>query len=948
MGVVVGRSEELAQVRRALTEARAGQGRLLLVTGPAGIGKTVVAEAACAAARGERMGVALGYAVDDPGAPPLWPWLRAMRDWPEATRLLPARSADQNPAARFELFVAVADVIRDRSGPDGLLLVLEDMHWADHTSVLLVRHLVAELRHSRVAMLLTSREGAHGPLADAEPDLLRSDAAVSVALAGLTAADVAAWVPHLPGGHLEPGRRAATLWRATSGNPLLVRLLAEELGRRDLPVEDDEVGRLVGQRPRLRRVVAARLDPLDVEAREVAEAAAVLGERVAPDVLAEVVGERDDRVRALLDELVAVGLLQDSAPGELRFQHALVRDAVYAGVPTERRRTLHRAAAAALEATTGTGPGSGSTTGITAPRTAAGSIAHHWHRAGGQEDARRCARWAEVADDEARACLAFDDAVGFAALAVEAARRSGASGEALAGALVRLAEAQFLGDRVPEALRTCQEAAALAEAAGRSDLLASAALVVQGLGDPGANRVVTELGTRALACVDAGDRAVRARLLAQLAVGAAETDQGARAGALAEEALAEAERSGDQDAILDSIAARHLTISVPHTVRERLDLGRRAVELGAAARRPVAALWGHLWRLDAAFQLGNMAAVDEELAQVEAVARRHGSVLARWHHLRYRAVREALVGDFATARATNDAARVVAEQIGDLGMAGMDHAFRIELMRVRGVYDDEPQAWEWMLAHAPPFPVVQVARPMLHALAGDLDSARAEFEQFRHLPSTYPVGVRWAGTIGQVAAVAVILEDAEVCAEAYDLFLPFAHEYSGDGSGGVFSDGAVARSLGDYARVAGRPDLAVRHYRDAVALNARIGARPFTALSRLGLAQALLEPDGSPGDDSREEVRQLLAAAVGELRRLDMPGPLATAERLLGALPPTAGPLTPREREVAGLVAEGLSNRAIAQRLYLSERTVETHVRHVLAKLGLTSRAEVVAWVLRR
>ena len=101
--------------------------------------------------------------------------------------------------------------------------------------------------------------------------------------------------------------------------------------------------------------------------------------------------------------------------------------------------------------------------------------------------------------------------------------------------------------------------------------------------------------------------------------------------------------------------------------------------------------------------------------------------------------------------------------------------------------------------------------------------------------------MRWAGTVGQIGKTAVVLGDAEVCAQAYELFLPFADQYSGDGSGGIFSEGAVARLIGDFARVAGRPADALAHYRVGMAMNARIGARPFAALSRLGLAQALVD-----------------------------------------------------------------------------------------------------------
>jgi ATP/maltotriose-dependent transcriptional regulator MalT len=232
----------------------------------------------------------------------------------------------------------------------------------------------------------------------------------------------------------------------------------------------------------------------------------------------------------------------------------------------------------------------------------------------------------------------------------------------------------------------------------------------------------------------------------------------------------------------------------------------------------------------------------------------------------------------------------------------------------------------------------------VHALQGEIERARSEFAEFRRLPETYPVGLRWWGTMGQIALAAELLDDVEVAGAVYAALLPIAHYYSGDGSGGVFSHGAVARVVADAARVAGRHDDAVRLYPDAVAMNARIGARPFTALSRLGWAESLLARGRA---EELPMAVELGRAAAAEFRRLDMPGPLTRAARVIedGERARRAvSPLTEREAEVAALVAAALSNRQIAERLVLSERTVESHVRSILGKLGFTSRTEIATW----
>jgi DNA-binding CsgD family transcriptional regulator len=937
MAAIVGRAGELAEIDRTLADVRAGTGRLMLVSGPAGIGKSRLADAAAEHAARLGMTVSAGYAIDDPGAPPMWPWSRVLRGWPGAGAVLETGvgSGEPDPAARFRLFVAVAERLSAAAGDAGLLVVLEDMHWADLLSVLLLRHLAAEIGRQRLGVLVTFRAAVECPLHDALPDLVRGDVARPLTVPALTAADVTQWLPMLTG--VSDDVLAASLHARTGGNPLLVRLLAEEVTGHGDGHGPEGFARLLGERPQLRRLVTAKLEPLSSDARALIGAASILGERLAPELLADVVGEPIERVAALLDEAAAVGVVTATA-AELQFTHALVRDAAYAELPPARRAQLHRRAARALEAS-----------GL--PGTA-GSIAHHWHRTPGPDAVEQCRVWAERADDHARAVLAYEDAARFAQLAVDCARRTGRAGVQLAEQLLRLAEAQSLASDVTASVTACTEAADLAAALGRADLLARAALVVHGTGNAEAVSVMAVLCERALGMLPAGELATRSRLKSQLVVGLAYTPAGPPPADLAAEALAEARASGDPTAVLEALAARHLAIAVPQQVEERLELGREAVALGSAGAHPIAALWGHLWRVDAAYQLGNLAEVDRELAEIDRIARVQRSPLARWHHHRYSAVGHVLAGRFDEARARDEAAGELARRLGDFSMVAMHFAFAVELALTCGAPELVPDGWEAALAQAPPIALVRVAYPIVHAIEGRLDEARAEFAEFRQLPATLPVGTRWAATLIQIARLADLLDDGEVAAALYERLAPLAVYYGGDGSGGVFSQGAMARVVGDVARVGGDLDAAIGHYQDAVAMNERIGARPFTALSRLGWARALMSRDaaGTQGGHDLDRAAELLAAAAAEFRRLGMPGPLRRADLLLGDLARArraASPLSTREAEVAALVAQALSNRDIAARLFLSERTVESHVRSILGKLGFTTRTEIATWAVR-
>lgn len=597
---------------------------------------------------------------------------------------------------------------------------------------------------------------------------------------------------------------------------------------------------------------------------------------------------------------------------------------------------MHRCAAIVLS--DGAGPGR------------AGSVALHWHRAGGPDVVAERVRWAVRAGDEARGLRAFDDAAGFAALAVRANDGRPPDAPRDAELLIRLAEARYLAGRVGDAVEDCVRAADLAEPGGRSDLLARAALVVHGVGDPATLRTVVRLSERALRLLPPTAHATRARLRAQLAVGMAEASAGeapeVSPAGLAADALAEAELSGDGTAVLEALAARHQCITGLTTVAERLELGRRAVELGDASSRPIAALWGHLWRAEGALQLGNMVEFRREVAAVDDIARYGGSALARWHHHRWAAVIGAFTGDFAQARAENAAGRALATRMGDVSGVGMSIAFGVQLALVRRDGGEIDPCVDEFVRAAPPLPIVRLTTPIVHALAGRMDEARVVFEPLRPLVCDYRAGLRWTATIYQLGLCAELLGDAETAGRCYELLASSARQYAVDGSGLPFFHGSLARVLAGFALISGRTDDAVRLFREGLAMDTRIGARPYVALGRLGLAKALL----AAGGRDLTEAAASAAAACAELRRLDMAAPGAQAAALVAEIAArrrAASPLTPREEDVVRLVARAMTNREIAAELVLSERTVETHVRNVLAKLGLASRTEIAVWALR-
>ncbi|MET0863113.1 MAG: AAA family ATPase [Nakamurella sp.] len=936
MSVLAGRRIELVEIDAALTDARAGRGGLIVLSGEPGIGKSRLAQEAISRAQSAGMSTARGHATDDPGAPPLWPWRRVGRDIDAVGRVLAAAGdIGTDAVARFGLFEAVASALAGAAVNGGLAILLEDLQWADPPTIALVRHLTADITTVPILLVVTARAvGAGSAWSATFPDLLRAAGTRSLVLSGLSEPAIAQWLRSTTE-RAEWAPYAEQLRIRSNGNPLYVSLLTADPPGPDGGRVLDQV---VASRPDLRAVVLATVATLSPPCRRMLETAALLGEQLSPRLLAQVIDESEQDTSVRLVEAMAAGVVLDTDTGPA-FAHALIRDSMATAIPLDRRADLHRIIALALEQD----PADSS----------AGSIAEHWRLAGGSDAAGRCVFWSRRAADLAAAGFAHDTAVAYAELALRRAHSLARPAGELAELTVELAERQMAAADLRSAIDSCQAAADLAERAGRADLLARAALVINGVGDVEAARVVNDLNLRALAMLPTTEAVLRARLLAQQAIAAAEAGGGRWAAELAAEAVTAAQESGDPTAELEALAARHLSITMPETVDERAQIARRAIALGRTVGGPMPSLWGYLWQIDVHFQRGELDRIDEDLSAIDAIASRRRFPLARWHSQRIRAARAALQGDFELAYRINNESLLLANRMRDISMIGVAHALTVVLAVVRGDTGRLAPDILQMLRGGPPLPLVRALLLVLLALLEEKAEATSLLDELRFLIDDLPVGPRWAGTLALIGLAATLLDDRDAAERVYHQLLPSAGYYDGDGSGTIFSTGANARAVGELALTAGRVDEAVGHFADAVIANQRLGARPFVALSRIGWARALRSRATDPAlaaVRSKGDLRlaaDLARQAAAEFRRLDMPGPLAVADDLLTQLAGDArheNPLTTRESEIAALIAQQQSNKEIATRLVVSERTVESHVRNILGKLNLASRVEIADW----
>ena len=970
----VGRTAELGELRAALTEALGGSSRAVLITGEPGIGKTALAIRLAGEAEGLGVPVRWGRGSEREGAPAFWPWIQIVRDQllrsdpadrkrleryaaplyqmmpqlkrpDQRMRTAPAPtggSTDDSGEARFRLFDATSSFLRVTAGERGLVIVLDDAHWADAPTLLLLRHLVRELGRDPVLFVVSFREeeaAADAPAAAALAELAGAPEAQWIRLKGLDRAELAQQLAAIVG-QLTGAALAARIHDATGGNPFyaaeLVRMLRSE-GRLANPVAllpDQPLGLPQG----VREVLQRRLDRLSVESRRSLELASLVGTTFAFEFLARASGAEPERILGLLDEAVGTQLLDQvpERPGWFRFPHALVRETLFEGLGAVDRLRHHRRIAQTLEREWQEAPVEGADT--------MSRLASHWQQAG---DGPRAIRYARMAAGEATKQLGYEEAARLYRLALGQAVTGGLDVGGRCEVLLDLATAEYRCGNVRRAMEAFVQAADLARRSGRPSLLAGAPLIVQDIGDPEVNASLLRACEGILAGADGADGAdglddaVRARLLAQRAVALCESGRLDDALPDSERAMELAERSGDPELMAAVLPARHRALAGPDWPLERLDLAEQALGLARSLAAPIEELWARVWRTNVFWELGDIASVDAEIDRLANLAHSLRNPLAKWHLKRFQAARALMVGRYEEAAALSEEATAGFPQ--DNFVAQILHLWFMSAIDVdRGEF-----TWmgshRWKVEDMPSTLVWWSTLSWFLLSVGRRDEALAYYEQARGSLRRVPRDARWMVTLVLLAQVSSQLEDRETAEICYRELLPFEDRFSASGGGTVACLGSVALFLGMAAMTLGRFDDSEGHLRRAIQRNTAVGARPWAARAELVMAE-LLQRQGR----ARGQALDLAQRAARTATALGMRVLQTRAEAVIDDLTAAKGLvlLSRREREVAALVARGLTNREIARTLFLSERTAENHVQHILTKLGFGARAQIAAWAV--
>ncbi|WP_448616238.1 BTAD domain-containing putative transcriptional regulator [Modestobacter sp. URMC 112] len=790
--------------------------RLVWLTGEPGAGKTTLADAVASVLADRGWRVARGHCPEVDGAPPGWAWS-------EVTRAL--GSEDPLDAARTAFWTAraLADRLREASSGRPVFVVLDDVHRADDLTLQLLRSVADSLAGERVVVLATQRTGEGGEALAATRAALAGRTTLHLALTGLDEAGVAL-LAQQHGLTDASAEEVALLRERTGGNPLFVRELTRLL------VAEGRTAARTGVPEGVRDVLRRRVERLPGPVGTTLRQAAVLGREVDVDLLAAVAGRDEDELLDALEAAVLAGLLDEPAPGRVRFTHALVRDTLYDATPLLRRSRMHGTALAALQAAGGADPT---------------TLAHHAVAAASPSSAAGAVPLVVAAARAVEALGAYGDAARqwASALRVQelAGPRSGGDAAVL-DLLVPSISAHARAGDIVSARAQQRTAVRLATRLGSRTRLVDAlaawdAPLVWTVRDDGAQD--PELLSPLLDLLEgpaAGELPddVRCRLLIALFREVEGVDH-ARAATASERALALARGAAGPDAdrlLCLALNARGYFALGPDLAAEREALADEY--LAAAAHQPDHRAVAHWLSFLAVAARTDLAAARRHVDTAVALAG-NGQLGHLLGAVRvFSAALLVLAGRAEEGRAGYEAAAAQLAEAGAMngGMLAMIGRFAAGFSR--GDLSAALPDLAWLHTAMPGALGDAVVLTFLDA--GRADDARAAWAIRRPIPRDY----YWLSTTTLRAHAAVALGDLEVARAAYTELLPWAGRVAGLDNGTLVV-GPVDEALAVVADAVGDRAAAAGHRRDAETLRAELRSQ----LAAVGLGDEFGRPSGS-------------------------------------------------------------------------------------------------------
>jgi DNA-binding CsgD family transcriptional regulator len=979
--VFVGRQRELQALRAHLNGAFAGVGSLAMLVGEAGIGKTSTARAFAAFVRERGLVVLWGSCFEGEWSPPYGPWVEALGEYartcpperlqrelglgaPPLVQLIPQVRAILPDAPlptplppdeeRFRLYEAVAQFLLTIAQEQPVVLVLDDLHWADSDSLRLLRYVARFVSRSRLVVVGTYREPdveLHRQpfLSEVLAVLRRETDYERIAIRGLAEEEVAAYLDQV--GQQLPRALVRAIYAETNGNPFYTRevfrhLIEEEkiiprAGRwsTDLSVSD------LGIPEGVRQVLDRRVSRLSQETQRLLRFASAFTGGFTFQVLQALTGLPEETLLNSLDEALQAGLIRTTGEGvTYDFAHAIVRHTLYDELNPDRRARLHRRIVLALE-------------GVYAgcAMDYAAELAAQYHASAILPGAEQGIAYCLAAAEQARAGYALERAVVFLRMARDLL--PGDAPEASADLLCQLAIAEAEALLLSNAHRSAEEALARLSASGTEPKALAAFLVVvaQALKDGGAPHALWEpLVQRGLALV--GDE--RDLLWARLTLLQDWTEPIATGTINAgwwkgydPQAVAIARGSGDEDDYARSLE--------PYDWRTREETDA-VLALSRTWQRPAAILRAlDVVARDLAFRHGAFRQAAERFEELLTTSRHYGSIPGQAEALLQLTACQLVLGEVALAQHTAQRVREMVARLGsmhrlrvviEVGLA-TGFAYYLDgdwpaLATAATQFVESPEA-----AQSPLGLFVAANAANNHSRAGNLTEARRILSALLAvLPAMPPTMYVHNGTVNIAATSVWELGAVECAATCRQLAL----DLIATGIGGHFM-GSHELTVARMAVLLGDMAEASTYFERARTELAASGRRPLRAIVDYDEALALLR--ASAAEPVR--VSLLLDAALAQFSTLGMEAwrkrTLEQQEQLALRRRPASSReqvypdgLTSREVEVLRLLAEGKTNKEIAAALVVSVPTVQRHIANIYGKIGARGRADATVYTIRR
>jgi class 3 adenylate cyclase/tetratricopeptide (TPR) repeat protein len=767
-------------------------------------------------------------------------------------------------AARYELFEAVATALRAASELAPVVLLLDDLQWADLPSLQLLRHTVSSIRLSPMTIVGTfrdSRAQAAHPIHDLFATLHRETVVDRITLDGLTDDECLALMESMAGHPL--GQAGVALRDAvvqeTDGNPFFVGELLRHLAETGA-ISRDESGQWTGSESfrdhglpvSVREVIGRRVAGLGDQAMQALMMAAVSGRRFELEVVAMALDTKLDVLLDVMDAAVAATLVTNDSGQNYRFVHALIEHGLYDRLTPGRRVWAHRRIAEAMERVHEHDLD-----------VHVGELAYQWRRATTPGNAWKAIDYARRTGERALHQLAPDEAVHWYEQALELFDQEPAVNDSLrAGLLVGLGTAQRqIGDSSHR--QTLLDAAALAQRSGTNDALVSAALnntrgFFSSAGTIDDERVAVLESAVSVTGKDSPDRA---RLLALLAVELTFGEDLPRRSALADEALAIARRTNDAALLASVITTTYHALNEPESLARRLSDTREALDAAREAREPLLEYRAADYLAHSAIEACDVEEGDRAMATVLTISERLDQPTLRWNTCFLASCRAYVAGrlDEAERLATEafqagtdtgqpDAGAIFGAQIGYVRLAQGRADEIVQLVERRAAESRGVPAWRAFLAWV--YSDLGRHEEARSVLSSDIDD---EFTSFRH-------DQLWISAMAINALVVARLQDRRSADAIFEQLIPFEDQFVYNG---VTTMGAVAQALGRLAATMERWPDAAAFFEKAQTTHERMGARYFLAETQFEHGRLLAQSSAKTGTS---RARALLENALATAR----------------------------------------------------------------------------------